>query len=35
MERIEAHAIDKFGGTLDVPDGEIAGLAGLQRAAIA
>ena len=32
MERVEAHAIDELGGPLDVPDREVAALAGLERA---
>lgn len=32
MQRIEPHPINQLGGTLDVPDGEVAGLPGLQRA---
>ncbi|ODU67559.1 MAG: hypothetical protein ABT11_19735 [Novosphingobium sp. SCN 66-18] len=32
MERVEAHAIDKFGRAFDVPDGKVAPSAGFQRA---
>ena len=32
MQRIEPHAVDQLGRPLDVPDGEVAALAGFQRA---
>ncbi len=32
VKRIEAHAVDELGRALDVPDREVGGLAGLQRA---
>ena len=32
VQRIEPHPINQLGGTLDVPDGEVAGLPRLQRA---
>ena len=32
MQRVLTHAVDQLGGTFDVPDRQIAGLAGLERA---
>src|SRR5687767_283440 len=32
VQRVESHAIDELSGLFDVPDGEIATLAGFQRA---
>ena len=34
MERVEAHAVDEFGGALDVPDRQIGRLAGFQCAGL-
>ena len=35
MKRVEAHAVDELGRPLDVPDGEVRGLARLQRPGLA
>ena len=35
MERIEAHAINKFSRPLDIPDGEVGPFTGFQRAGFA
>ena len=34
VQRVEAHAVDELGRALDVPDREVAALAGLQRAGL-
>lgn len=32
MERVETDAVDKLGRALDIPDSEVGGFSGLQRA---